>query len=57
MTANRSAVLTATGQFQATVSGVRMMKIASTTIWIRKQPRPGPRAGSRSSPRYWTGPV
>ena len=31
--------------------------MARTTSWNRKQPRPGPRSGSRSSPRYWTGPV
>ena len=57
MTANSSTVLIAIGQFQATVSGVRMMNATSTTSWIRKQPSPGPRAGSRSAPLYWTGPV
>ena len=45
------------GQFQATLSGVRTMKTTSTTTWNRKQPRPGPRSASRSSPLYWTGPV
>ena len=57
MTANRSAVLIAGDQFQTTVSGVRMMNAIRTTTWMRKQPRPGPRAGSRSAPLYWTGPV
>ena len=28
-----------------------------TITWNRKQPRPGPRAGSRSEPLYWIGPV
>ncbi len=57
MTANSRPALTATGQFQTTVSGVSTMKISRTASWIRKHPRPGPRAGASSSPRYWTGPV
>jgi hypothetical protein len=57
MTANRSAALTAGGQFQTTLRGVRMISQTSTTSWNRKHPSPGPRAASRSSPLYWTGPV
>ena len=45
------------GQFHTTVSGVSTMKVTNTTSWNRKQPSPGPRSGSRSSPLYWTGPV
>ena len=47
---NRSATLIPTGQFQATLSGVRMISTTSTTTWNRKQPRPGPRSASRGSP-------
>ena len=57
ITANSSAALTVGDQFQSTLSGVRTTKTASTTSWNRKQPRPGPRSGWSSSPRYWTGPV
>ena len=56
MTANSRTVLTAIGQSQATLSGVSTMKMTSTTTWILKQPRPGPRSASRSSPLYWIGP-
>ena len=54
---NSSAALTAAGHSHTTLSGVRTMSTTSTTSWIRKQPSPGPRSGSRSSPLYWTGPV
>ena len=54
-TANRSTVLIQSGHCQTTLSGVRTMKIARTMSWNRKQPSPGPRSGSRSSPLYWTG--
>ena len=57
ITAKSRAALTGAGQFQTTVSGVRKMKKTRTTSWNRKHPRPGPRSGVRSSPRYWTGPV
>ena len=57
ITENSRIVLTIGGQFQTTLSGVRKMKKTRTTTWNRKQPRPGPRSASRSSPLYWTGPV
>ena len=47
---NSIAMLTSTGQPHATESGVRMIRTTSTTAWIRKQPRPGPRSPSRGSP-------
>ena len=50
MTTNRSTALTVGGQFQATLSGVNTMRIASTITWNRKHPRPGPRSASRTSP-------
>ena len=56
MTANSRIALTASGQCQATLSGVRTTKNTRTATWNRKQPRPGPRSGSRSAPLYWTGP-
>ena len=54
---NSRIALTPSGQCHVALSGVRTMRIASTTSWNRKQPRPGPRSASRSSPLYWTGPV
>src|SRR6478736_6229434 len=57
MTAKSRTVLTAIGQFQATLNGVSTMNTTRTTTWILKQPRPGPRSASRSSPLYWTGPA
>ena len=57
MTENNRIVLTTGGQFQTTLSGVRKMKTTRMMTWNRKQPRPGPRSASRSSPLYWTGPV
>ena len=54
-TANRRAALIQSGHCHATVSGVRTMKMPRTISWNRKQPSPGPRSGSRSSPLYWTG--
>ena len=57
ITAKSSAALTAEGQFHATLSGVSTTKITRIATWIQKQPSPGPRAASRSSPLYWTGPV
>src|SRR4051794_41534065 len=57
ITEKRRIVLTIGGQFQTTESGVRKMKKTRMTTWNRKQPRPGPRSASRSSPLYWTGPV
>ena len=43
-------MLSPTGQFQATESGVRMINTTSTPTWNRKHPRPGPRSASRGSP-------
>ena len=57
MTANSRMALIAGGQFQTTLSGVRKMNTTRMTSWNRKQPSPGPRSGSRSSPLYWIGPV
>ena len=57
MTAKSSTALTASGQCQATLSGVRTTNSASTASWNPKQPGPGPRSASRSAPLYWTGPV
>src|SRR5436190_4356511 len=55
ITANSSTALIHAGQFQITVSGVRTMNRIRTATWNRKQPSPGPRSASRSSPLYWTG--
>ena len=57
ITTNSRSALTPGGHCHTTLSGVRTMRNTSTTSWNRKQPRPGPRSGSRSSPLYWTGPV
>ena len=42
MTTNRRTALTASGQPATTLIGVRITRIARTTSWKRKQPRPGP---------------
>jgi hypothetical protein len=54
MVMNSSAALSQSGQPHQTLNGVRTMRMASTTIWSQKQPRPGPRAASRGSPLYET---
>ena len=50
MTAKRSTALTVGDQFQTTLSGVNTISARSTITWNRKQPRPGPRSASRTSP-------
>ena len=54
---NSRIALTAGGQSQTTLSGVSTIRATSTMTWNRKQPSPGPRSASSTSPLYWIGPV
>ncbi len=56
ITPNSNTALTTSGHRHTTVSGVRTTSTTSTTSWNRKQPSPGPRSASSSSPLYLTGP-
>ena len=46
----RRIALTIGGHPSSTVTGVKTMKKTSRTTWSQKQPRPGPRSASSSSP-------
>ena len=48
----RSAVAMGAPQFNTAESGASTMKMTSTTTWIQKQPRPGPRSGLSGAPLY-----